>query len=163
MSTQTLDLAVVDDFRAAMGHVAAPVSVITTCVDGVPFGSTVSALMSLSMEPPMLLVSLMSGSALLARLTVGAPIGANVLASGQSDVAAVFATRGVDRFGAVDWSLADGAPALAGTHAWVAGRVASLVPAGDHTLVLADVVTATHDTRDPLVYHRRTYGTHRAV
>ncbi|MDX6231970.1 MAG: hypothetical protein QOH68_938, partial [Nocardioidaceae bacterium] len=45
-------------FRSAMGNVAAAVSVVTTFADGEPLGSTVSAFASLSMEPPMLLVSL---------------------------------------------------------------------------------------------------------
>lgn len=166
MSAETIEhhsAALADDFRVAMGHVAAPVAVVTTLAGGRPYGSTVSAFMSLSMEPPMLLVSLDNRSSLLGRLAVGAPVGTNILASGQSDVARVFAAPGVDRFAAVAWSLADGAPALADTHAWVAGRVGSLVPAGDHTLVLVDVLAAAYDSREPLVYHRRTYGTHQAV
>jgi flavin reductase (DIM6/NTAB) family NADH-FMN oxidoreductase RutF len=164
MSAPAIDVSTAEVFRLAMGHVAAPVAVVTAWDGDRPFGSTVSAFLSLSMDPPMLLVSLDSRSSLLARLTLGAPVGANILASGQSQVARTFATRDVDRFATVTWSLADGAPALAGTHAWVAGRVASLVPAGDHTLVLADVVSASHDpVQEPLVYHRRTYGTHRAV
>lgn len=148
-------------FRAAMGHVASPVAVVTTYADGRPAGSTVSAFMSLSMQPPMLLVSLDARSSLLPLLPVGAAMGVNILASGQSEVATLFATRGADRFATVAWEVRDGAPALADTHAWVATRVASLVPAGDHVLVLADVVGASHRTQEPLVYHRRSYGTHR--
>ena len=108
----------------------------------------------------MLLISLDNRAALLARLRVGSPVGVNILASGQSELATLFATRGADRFGAVEWELRDGCPALSDTHAWVATRVGSLVPAGDHTLVLADVVGAAHDTREPLVYHQRLFGTH---
>ena len=148
------------EFRAAMRHVASPVAVVTTCAGGQPHGSTVSAFMSLSMQPPMLLVSLDNRSTLLRLLSVGSPLGVNILASGQSDVAALFATRGADRFAAVPWSPRDGAPALDDTHAWVATRVGSLVPAGDHTLVLADVIGAAHDTREPLIYHQKAYGTH---
>lgn len=148
------------DYRAAMRHVASPVAVVTTYVGDQPHGSTVSAFMSLSMHPPMLLVSLDNRSTLLALLSVGSPLGVNILAGGQSDVAALFATRGADRFGAVSWELRDGAPALLDTHAWVGTGVGSLVPAGDHTLVLADVIGAAHDTRDPLIYHQKVYGTH---
>jgi flavin reductase (DIM6/NTAB) family NADH-FMN oxidoreductase RutF len=149
-----------DSFRIAMSHVASPVAVVTTYAGDRPHGSTVSAFMSLSMQPPMILVSLDNRSTLLTRLAVGSPLGVNVLASGQSALAALFATRGADRFSQVGWALADGAPALADTHAWVAGRVSSLVPAGDHTLVIADVLSASSDTREPLVYHRKAYGTH---
>lgn len=148
------------EFRAAMRNVASPVAVVTTYVGDQPHGSTVSAFMSLSMEPPMLLVCLDNRSALLALLSAGSPLGVNILASGQSDVATLFATRDVDRFGALSWSLRDGSPALVDTHAWVATRVGSLMPGGDHTLVLADVIGASHDTREPLVYHQKVYGTH---
>ena len=149
-----------EDFRAAMRHVASPVAVVTTYAEDRPHGSTVSAFMSLSMQPPMLLVSLDNRSALLTLLSVGSPLGVNILASGQSEVASLFATRGADRFSTVSWTLRDGSPALDDTHAWVATRVGSMVPAGDHTLVLADVIGAAHDTREPLVYHQRAYGTH---
>jgi flavin reductase (DIM6/NTAB) family NADH-FMN oxidoreductase RutF len=154
--TETLE----EQFRAAMRHVASPVAIVTTYDGDRPHGSTVSAFMSLSMDPPMLLISLDQRATLLARLQVGSPVGVNILASGQSDVATLFATRGADRFGAIDWELRDGCPALADTHAWVATRVGSLIPAGDHTLVLTDVIGAAHDTREPLVYHQRVYGTH---
>ena len=51
------DPTVEKNFRAAMSHVAAPVSIVTSVVDGVPWGTTVSAFASLSMDPPMLLIS----------------------------------------------------------------------------------------------------------
>jgi flavin reductase (DIM6/NTAB) family NADH-FMN oxidoreductase RutF len=148
------------EFRAAMRNVASPVAVVTTYAGDMPHGSTVSAFMSLSMQPPMLLVSLDNRSALLSLLSIGSPLGVNILSSDQSDLAALFATPDADRFAAVGWGLRDGSPALDATHAWVATRVGSLVPAGDHTLVLADVIGAAHDTREPLVYHQRAYGTH---
>lgn len=158
---QEMTSALEAEFRAAMRHVASPVAVVTTYVDDRPHGSTVSAFMSLSMEPPMLLVSLDNRSTLLSLLSVGSPLGVNILASTQSDVAALFATREADRFAAVSWELRDGAPALVDTHAWVATRVGSVLPAGDHTLVLCDVIGAAHDTREPLIYHQKVYGTHR--
>jgi flavin reductase (DIM6/NTAB) family NADH-FMN oxidoreductase RutF len=151
-------------FRAAMGNVAGPVSVVTTHAAGKPAGTTVSAFVSLSMEPPMLLVSLMRGSYLLSLLSVGSTVGVNVLCSEQAALATQFTGRHEERFSGVDWVLLDGAPALAGAHAWVSLRVARLVPAGDHVLVLGDVLNAVsraHDEPgDPLTYHRRSFGTH---
>ena len=149
-----------DSFRDAMGNVAAAVSVVTTLVDDVPYGTTVSAFASLSMEPPMLLVSLMRASRLLSVLRPGAAVGVNVLGAGQGDVAQLFAERRDDKYDHVAWDVADGAPRLHDQHAWVALRVARLVPAGDHTLVLGDVVNAISDAGTPLVYHRRSFGTH---
>lgn len=153
-------------FRAAMGNVAGPVSVVTTHAAGKPAGTTVSAFVSLSMDPPMLLVSLMRGSYLLSLLSVGSVIGVNVLGAHQDGLAQQFTGRHDERFKGVDWVLVDGAPALAGAHAWISLRVARLVPAGDHVLVLGDVIDAASEDLDapgtPLTYHRRSFGTHTA-
>jgi flavin reductase (DIM6/NTAB) family NADH-FMN oxidoreductase RutF len=161
MTVDTVTDLLQTSFRNAMGNVAAAVSVVTTYADGAPYGTTVSAFSSLSMDPPMMLVSLDNRSSLLGRLDRGAALGVNVLAAHQSHVAGRFATAVDDRFAGVRWSLVEGAPALHETHAWAALRVSALVPAGDHTLVLGDVVSALAAEREPLVYHRRAYGTHR--
>jgi flavin reductase (DIM6/NTAB) family NADH-FMN oxidoreductase RutF len=149
-------------FRKAMGQVAAAVAVVTALDDDGPHGTTVSAFASLSMEPPMLLVSLGAQSTLLSRLRIGSVVGVNVLAAHQDQVALRFATKGADRFGGVRWRVEDGAPALADRHAWVTMSVSRLVEAGDHTLVLGDVRTAETSPNSALTYWQRTFGTHRA-
>ncbi|MFC5675915.1 flavin reductase family protein [Aeromicrobium endophyticum] len=150
------------EFRTAMGNVAAAVSVVTTFHDGAPHGTTVSAFSSLSMEPPMLLVSLDNRSKLLAKLQVGSSVGVNVLASHQDQVALRFAGKGDDKFLDVPWELDHGAPALAERHAWVALTVAQLVPAGDHTLVLGDVEAADASPNQALTYWQRAFGSHQS-
>ena len=149
-------------FRAAMGNVAAAVSVVTTFHDGAPHGTTVSAFSSLSMDPSMLLVSLDNTSKLLAKLTVGSRIGVNVLACHQDQVALRFAGKGDDKFLDVPWQLEDGAPALSERHAWVALTVAQLIVAGDHTLVLGDVEAADASSGLALTYWQRSFGSHQS-
>ena len=83
-----------EEFRAVMAGVATPVSVVTTLTDGRPHGTTVSAFASLSMDPPMVLVSLDRGSGLLARLAVGGVFGVNVLGRDQAPLALAFARKG---------------------------------------------------------------------
>ncbi|WP_456696923.1 flavin reductase family protein [Aeromicrobium sp. P5_D10] len=156
-----LDEAVLQkSFRAAMGNVAAAVSVVTTVHDGKPHGTTVSAFASLSMDPPMLLVSLDNRSGLLAKLREGSRVGINVLASHQDQVALRFAGKADDKFADVPWQLEDGVPALVDRHAWVAVTVDQLVVAGDHTLVLGLVEAADSSGAAPLTYWQRTFGTH---
>ncbi|KAA1379805.1 flavin reductase family protein [Aeromicrobium fastidiosum] len=149
-------------FRSAMGNVAAAVSVVTTFHDGAPHGTTVSAFSSLSMDPPMLLVSLDNRSQLLAKLEVGSRIGVNVLAAHQDQIALRFAGKGDDKFLDVPWQLEDGAPALSDRHAWVALTVAQLVVAGDHTLVLGDVEAADTSSNLALTYWQRAFGSHQS-
>src|SRR5215831_16846411 len=93
------------DFRSAMRKVAAPVSVVTTVVDGRPRGVTVSAFDSLSMNPPMMTVALQETSSLLAGITVGIPLAINVLRSDQDHLATRFAAHGGDRFVGLGWTL----------------------------------------------------------
>lgn len=158
-----LDLLVLErEFRSAMGSVAAAVSVVTTLDGDVPLGSTVSAFGSLSMNPPMMFVSLDNRSSLLSRLRIGSQAAVNVLAVHHDQVALRFAQRGIDKFADLSWTVVDGAPALEDRHALVSVRVAQLVPGGDHTMVLADVVAADVTPGAPLTYWRRTFGTHHA-
>jgi len=162
--TVTADPDLKESFKDAMGNVAAAVAIVTAYGDDAPWGATVSAFMSLSMEPPMLLVSLQKTSSLLPRLTVGTDFGVNVLAADQGELATKFAQKAApshaQKYAGVSWSFRDGVPALDGTHAWVRLTVSRLVEAGDHVLVLGDVLEAEPNSREPLIYHQRAYGTH---
>ncbi|MDR6438719.1 flavin reductase (DIM6/NTAB) family NADH-FMN oxidoreductase RutF [Paenarthrobacter nicotinovorans] len=151
-----------DSFRAAMGRVATPVSVVTTFRAGKAYGSTVSAFLSLSLDPPMALVSLDAASSLLSSLEVGSPVGLNVLASNQGECAMRFAVKGPDKFKGVEWKLTAGAPRLPGLHVWMAGRVSEIGPAGDHVLVHVGVEVAEPGQGSPLTYWQGAFGTHAA-
>jgi len=160
MSATPLDVELERSFRQTMGNVAAAVSVVTTLDGGRPHGTTVSAFSSLSMKPPMLLVSLDNSSTLLSKLHEGSILGVNVLAAHHDQVALRFAQKLEDKFTDVAWRVEDGAPALVDRHAWVALSAARLVEAGDHTLVLGDVLAANVQPNAPLTYWQRAFGTH---
>jgi flavin reductase (DIM6/NTAB) family NADH-FMN oxidoreductase RutF len=150
-------------FREVMAGVATPVSVVTALLDGRPHGTTVSAFASLSMDPPMVLVSLDRRSDLLAGLAHGTAFGVNVLGADQAVLAGAFARKGPDKFTGVAWSADGGAPRLAGSPGWLACTVSQLVDGGDHVVVLGEVQAAATDGGAPLTYHARTFGTHAAV
>ncbi len=148
-------------FRDAMAGVATPVSVVTTIGgDGSPHGTTVSAFASLSMEPPMVLVSLDRNSELLRKLREAERFGLNLLAYDQSDIALKFATKDALKFEGVIWNVEDGAPRLGGSAGWVSCSIDSLVDGGDHVVVLGLVDAAASDGTAPLTYHARRFGTH---
>ncbi|MGY4711563.1 flavin reductase family protein [Mycolicibacterium sp. CBM1] len=150
-----------DAFRAAMAAVCAPVAVVTALHEGSPYGTTVSAFASLSMTPPMLLVSLDVNSELLAVLRNVDRFGVNVLCSEQPELAANFATkRGTDKFSGLDWTVDAEVPRLPATSAFLACSAAQFVEGGDHVVVLGTVVAACDHQRSPLTYHQRTFGTH---
>lgn len=149
-------------FRAAMASVCTPVSVVTTIeLFEQPYGATVSAFTSLSMTPPMVLVSLDSSSILLSMIERTGAFGVNVLASGQSDVATRFAAKGPGRFTGIGWTNEHGSARLAGVAAWVACSIADIVDGGDHRILFGNVIDAAATESEPLTYHARTFGTHR--
>lgn len=148
-------------FRTAMASVCTPVSIVTTIeLFGQPYGATVSAFTSLSMSPPMVLVSLDASSSLLGMVERTGAFGLNVLASDQADLARRFATKGPGRFTGIRWSGEHGSARLAGVAAWVACRVSDIIEGGDHKILLGKVLDVDTTAHEPLTYHDRTFGTH---
>ncbi|MFD3736356.1 flavin reductase family protein [Streptomyces sp. NPDC058632] len=149
-------------FRDVMAIVASPVAVVTALDGSRPHGTTVSAFASLSLTPPMVLVSLDERSHLLAVIRRSGRFGLNVLGAHQADLASVFARSGPDKFDGIDWSPSEELPRLPDAAAWIAAEVADCVEAGDHTVLLARVTAAKpgEGSLGPLTYHRRSFGTH---
>ncbi len=147
------------DFREAMAHVSAPVTIITTMVDGVPCGSTVSAFASLSVHPPMVFLALDNRGALINHIRSVGRFGINVLSSAQADLAVRFATRGLqDRFAGIDWVEDDGLPRINGSTAWLRCDEITCTPGGDHTVLLGTVSAAETAGVDGLTYYQRRFG-----
>lgn len=151
-------------FREVMASVCTPVSVVTSMAGDLPHGTTVSAFASLSMEPPMVLVSLDRSSELLSVVRASRSFGLNVLSSAQSALAMTFASKGGSaKFASVPWALEAGVPRLTGVGSFLSCRVSELVVGGDHVVLLGEVVAADSEVQQPLTYHGRVFGTHVAV
>ncbi|WP_329381545.1 flavin reductase family protein [Streptomyces sp. NBC_01351] len=150
-------------FKEAMSCVATPVSIVTGMSDdGQPFGATVSAFTSLSIDPAMVLIALDRRSRTLDMIRESGRFGLNVLGADQDDLAMAFAAKGgIDKFYGTSWSIDAGLPRISQASAWVASTVDDLVDGGDHVIVLGrvDAAESTGD-KAPLVYHRRSFGTH---
>ena len=148
-------------YRLAMRNVAAAVSVVTTFdEDDHPYGTTVSAFTPLSMDPPLLLISLDNTSRLLRLARTGQRLGVSVLGSDQADLGRQFSRREGDRWAGVAWERVAQAPALMERHAFVGVTVEQQVEAGDHTLLIGRVTRAEWEYGLPLTYWQRAFGTH---
>ncbi|MFI6015453.1 flavin reductase family protein [Streptomyces sp. NPDC051243] len=152
-------------FKDVMACVATPVSIVTAMpYDTAPRGATVSAFASLSLTPAMVLVSLDRRSRTLEAIRESGRFGLNVLGADQADLAMSFAARdGLDKFLGTSWTIDDGLPRISRAAAWIASTVADLVDGGDHVVVLGRVDAAEAEAtgdRAPLVYYRRSFGTH---
>ncbi|OMQ16811.1 flavin reductase [Modestobacter sp. VKM Ac-2676] len=161
--TEIADSDLQTDFREVMAGVATPVSVVTSMADGLPHGTTVSAFASLSMSPPMVLVSLDRGSELLVLIRECRRFGVNVLGADQSWLALAFARKGgTGKFEGIRWEADQDLPRLRRA-GWLACEADQIVDGGDHVLVLGRVVAAETSTGQPLTYHGRLFGTHAAL
>lgn len=141
-----------------MSDLPAAVSLVTT-VDalGAPRGATVSAVSSLSLEPPLVLVCLDQGSDTLAVMDEGHPFLLHIAADGQQEAAYALARKGDDKFDAIRWTpTPDGLPLIEGSALAMRCSVEALLPGGDHTIVVGRIEGIAHDVQStPIVYHRR--------
>lgn len=147
-------------FRKAMSCFASGVTVVTTELDGVPFGMTVSAFASLSLVPPLVLVCIEKSTRIHEAIPRAERFSVNVLRAGQEAISNQFASRGEDRFEGV--RVREGkleVPILEDALAIVECRLHATLPGGDHTIYVGEVVAAEIGEGQPLVYFRSSYGT----
>jgi flavin reductase (DIM6/NTAB) family NADH-FMN oxidoreductase RutF len=122
-------------------------------------GLTVNAFTSVSLEPPMVLVSVDRSSNTRGCIEAAGEFSVSVLSSEQADLAVRFAQKRDDKFDGVPHRLSpDALPLLDGASAWVEARVEEALTAGDHTIFLGHVLRAEHGDAPPLVFHRGSYG-----
>lgn len=148
-----------------MAQLAAGVAVVTVRDDRDDLGVTVSALMSVSADPPMILVSLASAGYLAEVLLRQDRWAASLLSSGQAAVASRFATAGRPSarhlVAGVEHHRGphSGAIIVAGGVAALEAETAQVVPAGDHTLFVARILAIDYvrASADPLVRLRGRY------
>jgi flavin reductase (DIM6/NTAB) family NADH-FMN oxidoreductase RutF len=154
-------LVATDQFRSVMSQVPSAVSVVTCALDGQPYGATVSAFASLSMEPPMMLVALNRHSGLLHIILQASRFRINVLSADQQEIAAWFASnRSPDRFIGPRWRYDDGLPLIFDAQAWITCALGEVLHGGDHVILLGYVKDAAAQPRPPLVRYARTFGTY---
>lgn len=152
-----LDAAV---FRRVIGSFMSGVVVITGGRDDQPYGMTVSAVSSLSLDPPMLLVCLNSASSTQEVVRRTGVFAVNILAEHQGSLAERFARSGLpDKFDGVGYRLGHtGVPLLDGALAVVECQVAEAVTGGTHRVFLARVLHADAVEGSPLAYFRGRFG-----
>jgi 3-hydroxy-9,10-secoandrosta-1,3,5(10)-triene-9,17-dione monooxygenase reductase component len=150
------------EFRHAMGHFATGVTVVTSIGDdGEPVGTTASAVTSLSLDPPLVLVCFDRTSLTLRAIRSHGAFVVNVLAAPQEHLSANFARRGL----AAAWDGIrhrpgpTGSPRLHDVLAALECTVENRMPGGDHEIVVGRVrdVEISAGNATPLLYWRGSY------
>ena len=150
-------------FRSLMGAFPTGVVIVTTAgADGAPRGLTTQSFVSVSTDPPLLLVSLDKTSRTLAVLLESKAFAVNYLAAGRGDLATRFASKDVDKFDGVGWRPSDhakGSPILhQDSVAYAECVLDRTIEAGDHLLLVGSVEAGAVLPGTPLMYYRRTYA-----
>ena len=146
-------------FRSVMGHFASGVTIITTRHEGIDYGLTASAVSSLSLDPPMLLICVNKTSNTQKAIAQSQVFAVNILQEHQSQVARHFASSRPQKFGGMSVSYgALGVPLLGDTLATIECRVTAEVTGGTHSVFLAEVKMAQAAEGMPLTYFRGRMG-----
>ena len=147
------------DLRRAFGSFATGVTIVTT-MDGQaqPCGFTANSFSSVSLEPPLVLVSIAKSAFSLTTFTDCEGFAINILAEHQRDLANRFASKGVDKFSGIDWQPGStGAPLLNAVVAWFDCENFQQVDAGDHVILIGKVLDYSYGTDAPLGFCRGAY------
>jgi flavin reductase (DIM6/NTAB) family NADH-FMN oxidoreductase RutF len=152
-----------DNFREAMSRLASGVVLVTSTVDGRPWGMTVSSACSICTEPPTMLISLAAHTALSRAIEATGRFGVSVLGQESVDVARFGSAIGTPKFlddlehvlgGPADMA----APAIDGALSYLDCEVVRRLDEGDHAIYLGRVRTIqVRPEAPPLVYYRRRY------
>jgi flavin reductase (DIM6/NTAB) family NADH-FMN oxidoreductase RutF len=157
LASPDAQLASPDLLRSVFRQHAAGVAVITAQGDGGPVGFTATSLTSVSAEPPIVSFGVGVGASSWPAISESDHVGIHILGEHQQELAATFARSGADRFGApTRWRKGpESVPVLDDVLAWLVCRVVARVPAGDHRIVLAEVVLGDPSGAGrPLLYHQ---------
>ena len=146
-----------DDLRSLMRLFPSGVCVVTADADGDRIGVTIGSLVSLSLEPPLVGISVGKSNALHEVLRAAGAFGVSLLRGDQADIAARFA---LGMPPALLWDGVDvrdgttGAPLLADALGWLECRLSAEHDVGDHTFFIGEVVALDEGDGGPALAYR---------
>ncbi|MDA4120875.1 MAG: flavin reductase family protein [Thaumarchaeota archaeon] len=162
-STADLDGEIQSGLKEAMRVYPQGVTVVTTTAPDGPKGITVSSFTSISLEPPLVLISIARTSALHNAFRSCHAFAVNFLADDQKSVSDRFAGRVElkDRFEGLKFSEgATHSPIIDGVRAVIECRTWKIYEGGDHSILIGEVVGAkVLKSKRPLVYYAQQYTT----
>lgn len=143
--------------RRVMGRFATGVAVVSFLRAGEPAGMTVNSFLSVSLTPPLVLVSVRQTSSFVEHVHVGSRCGINILSEQQRHLGPHFANR-PEQDVKVRFGDHAGTPVLEGSLAQIVARVVDIHPAGDHLLFIAEIEHLAHGPEaQPLIFFSGRY------
>lgn len=147
------------ELRRVLGHFATGVTVITTKdKEGAPNGLTANAFMSLSLNPPLVLISVDKGATCYSCFELQNGFTVNFLSEAQEEISRRFATKGADKFAGLNWRAgSNGAAIIEGSLGYVECKITQCHDGGDHTIVVGEIVNVSADGDRPLLFFKGKY------
>jgi len=150
-----------DRFKNALASFPSGICIVTTADPaGKPWGFTASAFSSLSLDPPLVLVCLDRRADSHDAFYNAGHFAISILAAHQLHLAIRFATKGIGKFEGIATALGSqtGVPLIPDAVVHLECRMHQTLPAGDHTILIGEVLVADLTNAEPLVTHNRRYG-----
>ncbi len=144
-------------FRRTLGMFATGVTILTTRVGEQVHGMTANAFMSVSLRPPLVLISVDRRARMYGLLHEGRRFGVNVLEAHQTGLSDRFAGRSRDEQPAPQFEVVHDTPLIEGALAHLVSRVVRSYWGGDHSLFLGHVEYARYGEGEPLLFHGGQY------
>lgn len=150
----------IESFKSVMGNYPTGVTVVTAFnEENEPMGLTVNSFASVSLDPLLILWSIDKNAGSYEEFMKVEQFSVNILASDQGDLCQLFASRVSDRFAQCDWEKSNlNLPVLNDSLATIQCKVYKRVEAGDHTIMIGEVLDIKNNEKNPLLYHKRTFG-----
>lgn len=148
-----------DVLRMTMGRFATGVAVVTTIADDEPYGMTVNSLTSVSLDPPLLLVSLMTDARTTEAVSRAGAFAVSVVSSRQEEIARRFARGGTDHFAGLPLEYGrHEVPVVPDALAHLECTTEQELTAGDHVLYLGRIVRTCAREGEPLTFYGGSFG-----
>lgn len=147
-------------FKEVMGNYPTGVTVVTTVDENnTPLGLTVNSFASVSIDPLLILWSIDKRVSSYESFIKTDKFAVHVLSSDQGDICNLFASKGTDRFNNCEWNLSeDNLPIISGVSGVLQCKTAKTIEAGDHTILIGEVINIKNESKEPLLYHNRNVG-----
>ncbi|MBC8048953.1 MAG: flavin reductase family protein [Chitinophagales bacterium] len=147
------------ELRKALGAFVTGVTVIATLeANGNPRGFTANSFTSVSLDPPLILVCIAKSAVSYTTFAASKAFAVNILSEYQREISGVFASKAPDKFNAVAWRIGvGGSPLFEGVTGWFDCKTASTVDAGDHLILIGEIVDFGNSSANPLAYCRGGY------
>ena len=147
------------NLRQALGSFPTGVTVVS-CLDKNknPLGFTANSFTSVSLDPQLISICIDKESFNIDSFSITKHFAVSVLSEDQQSISTTFATPNEDRFQNVEWRTEDtGSPIIENTVAWFDCNTRQVIDAGDHLILIGEIIAFDSSPKTPLMYLRGNY------